>query len=546
VRLTTRSTVALTTAIATAVGLGLSLMSPIATAAPQARTQTTSAERSAAEAALVAVEQALDPAVTERSRAVQPRRDLTLLLNDLFVALPDLSTSDRRTAQRYLARPTDPGGDGLPGLTIDYANGVTVQDDCGSGEPGQGTDFCVNWLNSTNDAPSTADTNGTADSDGIPDWIENVRTDMADVWDVEVDEMGFKPPLNDNKGPNNKLDIYIADIGDPGYYGYCTSERRVSGGWAASGYCVLDDDYAPSEFGPANTPRENLQVTAAHEFFHAVQFAYDFDEDNWFMEGTAAWMEDEVYDNVNDNYQYLNSSPISNPKRPLDHSASIGVYGSWIWWRYLTEATGWSGLVHAVWNRADDSDHPAGNHYSMQALDKVLKSQDESLKNRFNHFGVVNRAPGTFYEEGEDYLSSKAADSFALTSSDKTSGPQSRTIDHMASATIVVRPGSGLGDTGWQLKVNVDGPPSSRSPFARAVAYNIDGDPVQSKVIKLKKNGAGSAKVGFSSADVDRVDVTLTNAGHAYKCWERTQFSCAGKPKDDNLKFDYRLTAVAP
>ena len=39
--------------------------------------------------------------------------------------------------------------------------------------------------------------------------------------------------------------------------------------------------------------------------------------------------------------------------------------------------------------------------------------------------------------------------------------------------------------------------------------------------------------------------MTLTNAGHAYNCWQGTQFSCAGKPKDDNLKFDYKVTAFA-
>jgi hypothetical protein len=37
-----------------------------------------------------------------------------------------------------------------------------------------------------------------------------------------------------------------------------------------------------------------LKVTAAHEFFHAVQFAYDIGEDGWLMESTATWMEEHV------------------------------------------------------------------------------------------------------------------------------------------------------------------------------------------------------------------------------------------------------------
>ena len=91
--------------------------------------------------------------------------------------------------------------------------------------------------------------------------------------------------------------------------------------------------------GPTHTPLENLQVTAAHELFHAVQFAYDYYEDGWFMEATATWAEDELFDDVNDNVQYLRRSPITLPGRPMDKFEDDGVfhYGVWIFFRYLTE-----------------------------------------------------------------------------------------------------------------------------------------------------------------------------------------------------------------
>ena len=59
----------------------------------------------------------------------------------------------------------------------------------------------------------------------------------------------------------------------------------------------------------ASRRSNSLRVTAAHEFFHAIQFAYDVNEDIWFMEGTATWVEDEVYDSINDNYQFLAVQP---------------------------------------------------------------------------------------------------------------------------------------------------------------------------------------------------------------------------------------------
>ena len=80
---------------------------------------------------------------------------------------------------------------------------------------------------------------------------------------------------------------------------------------------MLDNDYAADEF-PTNTPIENLQVTIAHEYFHAVQFGYDIAEDPWFLEATAAWVEDIMYDRVDDNLQYLRQSPLRMPRTPMD------------------------------------------------------------------------------------------------------------------------------------------------------------------------------------------------------------------------------------
>ena len=45
-----------------------------------------------------------------------------------------------------------------------------------------------------------------------------------------------------------------------------------------SAYCVLDNDFSAAEFGYPD-PTLPLRVTAAHEFFHAIQFAYDLYED---------------------------------------------------------------------------------------------------------------------------------------------------------------------------------------------------------------------------------------------------------------------------
>ncbi len=99
---------------------------------------------------------------------------------------------------------------------------------------------------------------------------------------------------------------------------------------------MLDNDYA-RQF-PTDTPLENLRVTAAHEYFHAVQFAYDAFEDAWFMEATATWAEDELYTDINDNLQYLRTDrSAGRASRWTSSSRRQHHYGAWIFFRYLTE-----------------------------------------------------------------------------------------------------------------------------------------------------------------------------------------------------------------
>ena len=108
--------------------------------------------------------------------------------------------------------------------------------------------------------------------------MDQTLRQLNKVWQLEIDTMGYRKPLPDHgKGGNNKLDVYLKDVGPQGYYGYCTTERKAYR-YTYSGYCVLDDDFDPDQFNGAPA-LDSLKVTAAHEFFHAVQYAYDAAED---------------------------------------------------------------------------------------------------------------------------------------------------------------------------------------------------------------------------------------------------------------------------
>ena len=173
------------------------------------------------------------------------------------------------------------------------------------------------------DAPTPADGN----ENGRSDYIDAVFDVMETVWSTEISGLGYRTPKNDATSPdplaiNSQLDIYVLDLlgKTGGILGYCTTDdpnMLVSStypGHDASAYCVLDDDYV--EYGADWLT--GLTATAAHEFFHAVQFAYNIDQDSWLLEATATWVEDEVFDDVNDNYGYVPASQVVRPSVPLD------------------------------------------------------------------------------------------------------------------------------------------------------------------------------------------------------------------------------------
>ena len=92
----------------------------------------------------------------------------------------------------------------------------------------------------------------------IPDWIDRTREVFGQVWDVEVGRLGYGGPRSDrtsrNHGPNGKLDVYIADVGSMGLYGYCTTDDPTRGTRGdVSAYCVVDDDFSRRQFGGAAT-----------------------------------------------------------------------------------------------------------------------------------------------------------------------------------------------------------------------------------------------------------------------------------------------------
>ena len=359
------------------------------------------------------------------------------------------------------------------------------------------------------------------------------------VWAKEIDGLGYRPPLSDldtvENGGDARLDVYLADVAAQGFFGWCTSDdpalvtsRRVSA------FCVIDDDFANPNLNAAS-PLAALQATAAHEFFHAVQFGYDWLEDLWLVEGTATWMEDEVFDGNNDNLRYLGSgSPLRRPGVPLDLGRGGHEYGAWIFWRYLSERFG-AGIVKDVWKRAAEREQ--SNPYSLAATERELRSRGRSFTRVFAGFGVANRLPASRYREGASYPGRPRSRATALGWSRPATGTRAVVLRHLSNRTVAFRPAGGS----RFLRVSVAAS-RDRGSAATLIVRHGSGR-VSVRRVRIR-NGAGGATVPFAAGAVRSVELVLTNADTDFRCWLGTALSCSGEARDDRLRFAYEAQVL--
>jgi hypothetical protein len=136
------------------------------------------------------------------------------------------------------------------------------------------------------------------------------------------------------------------------YYGYAVPEGPGPEPWNDYySYLVLHRNFIgfPPNDDPEGNPAGAAKATAAHEFHHCVQFAYDADDMLWFMEADAVYMEDVVYDHVNDNYNYLYMF-FNDPEAALSEY-SYRMYACFVWPLYLAQKFDTS-LMVSVWEGA--------------------------------------------------------------------------------------------------------------------------------------------------------------------------------------------------
>jgi len=343
---------------------------------------------------------ALDPERLPADYARQPRRlrkSLTPLMLDVRSRWGELSLRTRSLLLPYLQRPTELGQEPFS-YGHSYLTPAVYYDSPGG-------HFRIWYVTSTNDAPELVYSYG----DTIPDWIHICAEVLDRVWTIEVDTLSYRSPPADGPwygaedyGGDERYDVYVENLNRHFIYGYTQSEFYIEGGSsrASTSYLVVDNDYA-GIYPTAGA--DGLKVTAAHEFFHAIQFAYDTLEERFFMEISSTWMEDRVYDDINDYYYYLQNSGsiFHHPERSLSTFDGIHEYSACVWNHYLAARHG-ADLIREIWEGCVlDA--------VLNVTEEVLQARGSGLSEALHEFSIWNAFTGpladtvSFYPEGHRY-----------------------------------------------------------------------------------------------------------------------------------------------
>lgn len=280
-------------------------------------------------------------------------------------------------------------------------------------------------------------------SDGgtsVPDYVLSIALILDSLWALEVDSLGYDlPPIDSfyEEGLDERYDVYLVDMTtlDPALsdvLGYTQPEMAVGGSTKYTSYLALENDYA-EHADYVDRPLDAASVTAAHEFFHAIQFGYDAEEfedpnpndqfarrTHW-MEMSAVWMEEQAYDEVNDYWAYLKFFyPYVNYSLRSAHMRSDVLgrryqYGAVVWPLYLSHTLG-QDIVKRIWEKCSEIEGPNVFQTAFEDAIVEVSSGAQDFRSAISEFYVWNYFTGTRAIDGFAY---EEADSFAMIPEDQ-------------------------------------------------------------------------------------------------------------------------------
>jgi len=263
----------------------------------------------------------------------------------------------------------------------------------------------------TTEGPDAVISDDISPLNGIPDLIDICAESFEKSYRIEVEEMGYNKPISDiwakDNGGDERYDVYF--FSGP-WLGFTMPEEFVSvQSTAITTSFYFGINSRTYELVGASEGRRYIETTCCHEFFHSIQFAYNYYSERWFMESTCTWMERIVYDGsdqgeTDGNNYYTNQ--LNYWFRYPDWSLTIfdgwHEYGSVIWSIFLTERYDIDIIKDIFKGMAE------GTYRELASFYDAFTSRGTTLSQAFKEFTVWNyftnyRYDERFYSRGRDY-----------------------------------------------------------------------------------------------------------------------------------------------
>jgi hypothetical protein len=233
-----------------------------------------------------------------------------------------------------------------------------------------------------------------------PDYILNAAAYLETGYLLLTGPLGLPtPPEDDVRNP--EIDVYFRRLNN-GVYGQTTAEQHkpLSGRQRAyTAYSEIHHTLTGSSFYTEGD--DALKVTCVHELFHIFQVGigiWDLNEDMWFYETSATWIEEYAYPDVNDYFQYVERY-LSNWGDPLcDY-----IYDNVTWLIYLNNKNDGK-AVGDIWNAMKTrSAWPAITDYLTEKNGKNPWAKNLAAWG-MEHLYAGDGAPElSFFEDGASY-----------------------------------------------------------------------------------------------------------------------------------------------
>ncbi|MCK5689940.1 hypothetical protein KAI87_11755, partial [Myxococcota bacterium] len=277
-----------------------------------------------------------------------------------------------------------------------------------------GGEFRIHYTRSgTNAVPDTD-----ADTSGVPDYVELVANTYDEVLDYYQNTLGLRRPLGDaalaDNGGDGRFDVYLIDFGASSDGAFRTEACLDGERERCLGFMVQENDFV--NYGYSSL-EEATRVLGSHEFFHAVQAAYDSDNDlersyGVISEGTAVWAT-ENFDPSLDDFEHLIPGYMDATDRPLGTPPNMGFsYGSAILFKFLEERFNDPTIIRKIWEKMENGVDGIADPDWLEILPPLLQNEyavtfDEVMVDFaiWNLYTLRRADPSVSYENGAAYAS---------------------------------------------------------------------------------------------------------------------------------------------